>query len=178
MDRIYVLHGRGGSLEGSARTIADHLPSGLPPVIRPTLPHSDPGVSAEESYETFSLYPNSLVIGISLGGLLAAKFEEDQPDFGLKVVTLVSPTHADGLALTPGKRPNLIALYSTDDPVIGTRANWEDFTDNAFNVPWMSNHNVHLDPVPVALFRHATIVGECKAKVIHREISPSTVYFS
>ena len=152
MDKIYVLHGRGGSPEGSARTIANLLPSGLPPIIRPLLPHSDPGVSAEGSYEQFGLYPNSLVIGISLGGLLAAKFQEDHPDFGLKVVTLVSPTHAEGLALTPGKRPDLIALYSTEDPVIGTRANWEDFTDNAFNVPWMRNHDVDQQKYSIALF--------------------------
>src|ERR1700679_3074705 len=98
MNRIYVLHGRGGSPEGSAQTIANLLPYALPPVIRPTLSHSDPAVSAEESYAQFSLLPNSFVIGISLGGLLAAKFQEDHPDFGLKVVTLVSPTHAEGLA--------------------------------------------------------------------------------
>jgi pimeloyl-ACP methyl ester carboxylesterase len=165
MDRIYVLHGRGGSPEGSAKTIADLLPSGLPPVIRPTLPHCDPEVTAEESYAQFGLYPNSLVIGISLGGLLAAKFQEDHPDFGLKVVTLVSPTHAEGLALTR-LRPDLIALYSTEDPVIGTCANWEDFTDNAFNVPWMKSHNIDNQKHSIALFLTEMLQGNDPREIV------------
>jgi pimeloyl-ACP methyl ester carboxylesterase len=166
MDQIYVLHGRGGSPEGSARTVANLLPSGLPPIIRPFLSHSDPGVSAEGSYEQFGLYPNSLVIGISLGGLLAAKFQEDHPDFGLKVVTLVSPTRAEGLALTPGKRPDLIALYSTEDPVIATRANWEDFTDNAFNVPWMRNHDVDQQKYSLGLILTEMLQGREPREII------------
>jgi hypothetical protein len=135
MDRIYVLHGRGGSPEGSAKTIADLLPSGLPPVIRPTLPHCDPEVTAEESYAQFGLYPNSLVI-------------------------------AEGLSLTPGKRPNLIALYSTDDPVIGTRANWEDFTYNAFNVAWMSNHDVDYAKHSIALFLTELLQGNDPREIV------------
>jgi pimeloyl-ACP methyl ester carboxylesterase len=165
MDRIYVLHGRGGSPEGSARTIANLLPSGLPPIIRPVLSHSDPAVSAEDSYVQFGLLPNSLVIGISLGGLLAAKFQEDHPDFGLKVVTLVSPTHAEGLAITR-MRPDLIALYSTEDPVIGTRANWEHFTDDAFNVPWMSNHDVDHQKYSIGLFLTEMLQGHDPREIV------------
>jgi hypothetical protein len=163
---VYVLHGKGGSPEGSAKTIANLLPARSVPTFRPTLLHTDPTVSAEASYELCTFMPDSLVIGISLGGLLAAKFQEDFPGHNLKVITLVSPTRADNLSLTPGKRPNLIALYSTQDPVIGTRANWEDFTDNAFNVPWMKSHNIDDQKYSIGLFLTEFMQGREPREII------------
>jgi hypothetical protein len=35
-------------------------------------------------------------------------------------------------------------------------------------VPAVAAHEAHVDPVPVAQFRHAAIVGECKAKGVHK----------
>jgi pimeloyl-ACP methyl ester carboxylesterase len=59
----------------------------------------------------------SMLVGISLGGLVAAKLLQDhRPD--LTVVTLASPTHADGLLLTKRTTPNLYALYSHKDTVV------------------------------------------------------------
>lgn len=157
---IYFLHGRGGSPTGSSvATIASLLREHISPeteFVFLDLPHSDPNLPAEESYRQFSatalLEPESLLIGVSLGGLVAAKYCEDHPEMNLRVVALASPTESEGLALESVHSMSITALYSRLDPVIGYRANWERCAYRQYDVPWMQDHRLENHKYSVALF--------------------------
>ena len=144
---IFFLHGKGGSSNGTIRILRDAMLPCLndPPEI--TL-LDFPSATAEEYYTAVlavaAKFPaGSMLVGVSLGGLVAAKLLQDhRPD--LTVLALASPTYADSLSLTKRITPNLYALYSHSDPVVGDRTNWGDFTTGYADVDWMADHN--LDP--------------------------------
>ena len=144
-NHIFFLHGQGGSSNGTIRLLRDALLPHLtdPPQI--TL-LDFPSSTADEYYAAVvavaDKFPKgSMLVGVSLGGLVAAKLIQDQrPD--LNVVALASPTYADGIALTNRITPNLYALYSHLDPVVGERTNWGDYTAAHADVDWMSDHNL------------------------------------
>src|SRR5260370_39900775 len=80
-DSIYLLHGKGGSPNGSVRLLEDALRPLLDGAqfLRPSLPHSDYHRPAEDSVDflhQMQIAPRALVVGISLGGLVAAKGQE------------------------------------------------------------------------------------------------------
>lgn len=142
-DYLYLLHGKGGSPNGSVKqlkhALVPLLVEGLI-FIRPDLPHGDIASPAEYSVRRLrhlDLSPNSLVIGISLGGLVAAALQEDsRPD--LTVICLSSPTWADGIQLEE-KPDRRIALYSSHDPVLqGRTGNWPLLAE-AYDKPWLDH---------------------------------------
>lgn len=142
---IFFLHGKGGSSNGTIRILRDALLSYLnhPPQI--TL-LDFPSTTADEYYAAVlavaDKFPTgSMLVGVSLGGLMAAKLLQDnRPD--LTVVALASPTFADGISLTKRMTSNLYAIYSHADPVVGERTNWGDYTADHADVDWMSDHNL------------------------------------
>jgi pimeloyl-ACP methyl ester carboxylesterase len=146
-NHIFFLHGKGGSSNGTIKLLREALLPRLTDPLPITL-LDYPSTTAKEYYAavlaaTERFPSSSMLVGVSLGGLVAAKLLQDhRPD--LAVVTLASPTHADGLTLAKRITPNLYALYSHNDPVVGDRTNWGDFTNDHADVPWMSDHN--LDP--------------------------------
>lgn len=111
---VYLLHGKGGSPNGTVAKLQECLQQDWPELryIRPALPHGDPAVPAEVSVEflrNLLLETGSLVIGVSLGELVAAKLQEDsRPD--LHVICISSPTWADGVKLER-RTVNRVALY-------------------------------------------------------------------
>lgn len=147
IQHIFFLHGKGGSSNGTIRILRNAM---LPHLTNPPqIALLDfPSSTADEYYAAVlavaDKFPTgSILIGVSLGGLVAAKLLQDRrPD--LTVVTLSAPTYADGISLTKRITPNLNALYSHADPVVGSRVNWGDFTPDHADVDWMSDHN--LDP--------------------------------
>ena len=94
--------------------------------VRPLLRHTDPNILAEESLadlDQLGIAPSTVVIGISLGGLIAARYQEmTRPD--LTVLCVSSPTWADGVRLER-PMPLRAAFYSSKDEVImGRTAEW------------------------------------------------------
>jgi pimeloyl-ACP methyl ester carboxylesterase len=145
---IFFLHGQGGSSNGTIRILRDAMLPHLnnPPQIALL---DFPSATANEYFVAVlavaDKFPaGSVLVGVSLGGLVAAKLLQDnRPD--LTVVALASPTFADGIFLSKRITPNLYALYSHADPVVGDRTNWGDYAADHADVDWMSDHN--LDPV-------------------------------
>src|SRR3974390_305061 len=93
---IFFLHGKGGSSNGTIRILRDAL---LPCLSNPPqIALLDfPSNTAAECYAAVlsvaTTFPvGFMLVGVSLGGLVAAKLLQDQrPD--LMVVTLASPTY-------------------------------------------------------------------------------------
>ena len=126
--RICLFHGKGGSPNGSVSILEKALRPSFPDAefVRPLLRHTDPNILAEESLadlDQLGIAPSTVVIGISLGGLIAARYQEmTRPD--LTVVCVSSPTWADGVRLER-PMPLRAAFYSSKDEVImGRTAEW------------------------------------------------------
>jgi pimeloyl-ACP methyl ester carboxylesterase len=143
---IFLLHGKGGSPEGSVKQLQGDLQRFCPEHTggelfqRPKLLHSSPDVPAEDSLADLAarnLPRNAAVIGVSLGGLVAAKLQELGRD-DLHVICISSPTWADGVRLEK-RMPNRVAFYSSNDEVIaGRTANWRQLAE-AFDLPWLTH---------------------------------------
>lgn len=142
MQQIYLLHGKGGSPQGSVSKIEPLLRAAHPEFNyqRLLLPHHDPNVLAETSVRylrEFDLARDARVIGISLGGLVGAKLQEDgRAD--LQVACVSSPTWVDGVRLTK-KLENRLAIYSSNDEVIAPRvSDWPSLAE-AYDLPWLTH---------------------------------------
>lgn len=142
MPQVYLLHGKGGSPQGSVSKLEPLLRAAHPEFLyqRLLLPHHDPHVLAEASVDylrQFNPVRESRVIGISLGGLVAAKLQEQfRPD--LAVACISSPTWADGVRLEQ-RPPNRIAIYSSrDDVIAGRTAEWPQLAE-AYDMAWLSH---------------------------------------
>lgn len=147
---VYLFHGKGGSPNGSVLNLEAVLQHAYydTKFIRPQLLHSDENVSAEDSLDHLVLQyrkemqPNSLVIGISLGGLLAARLQELSPQLNLDVVALMSPTWADTVRVEE-KNDKRLALYSSEDKLIEGRANWPAYAES-YDLPMLRYHDTNL----------------------------------
>lgn len=161
MQHIYLLHGKGGSPQGSVAKLEPLLRAVHPEANyqRLLLPHHDPNAPAESSVEylrTFNPIRGSRLIGISLGGLVAARLQEEfRPD--LAVACISSPTWADGVRLE--KKPeNRIAIYSSNDDVIAGRvADWPNLAE-AYNFPWLT-HDTDAHKEPICTLLNCWIAG-------------------
>ena len=113
--------------------------------LRPLLPHSDPTIapSVSVSYlRDMGIPEGALIVGISLGGLVAAKLQEaGRPD--LHVIAINSPTRAGDTALHAWMK-HRVSLYSSSDRVLaGGRTNhWPLLTAEAHDIPWLDGHNI------------------------------------
>lgn len=142
MRQIYLLHGKGGSPQGSVARLEPFLREAHPEYNyhRLLLPHHDPRIAAERSVEylrEFNLMRDAQVIGISLGGLVAAKLQEEaRPD--LRVACVSSPTWADSVRLEK-KTPQRLAIYSSHDEVIADRVrDWPQLAE-AYDLQWLTH---------------------------------------
>jgi hypothetical protein len=152
---VFLLHGKGGSPEGSVRKLEEAFTKHWPGLqySRPLLPHHDPAVAAEASVaalQRMEIPPGATLVGISLGGLVAAKLQESgRPD--LRVMAISAPTSADGVLLE--SRPeHRVAVYSSSDAVISGRVNnWPELAQ-AYDFDWLSHDtDIHLKEI-VRLF--------------------------
>ena len=168
---VYLLHGKGGSPNGTVAKLQDCLQQDWPELkyIRPALPHGDPTVPAEVSVEFLRNLPletGSLVIGVSLGGLVAAKLqEESRPD--LHVICVSAPTWADGVKLLR-RAEHRIAFYSVADEVISDRIENRLRLAEAYEFPWL-DHDTDKHLVPLTRLVGSYLRGDLSLRV--RELS-------
>ena len=149
---VYLLHGKGGSPNGTVNKLAEVLAPRWPRLsfFRPELAHHDPAAAAEASVEQLmrmELPRNALLVGISLGGTVAAKLQEMGRE-DLHVMAVSSPTWADGVVLK--QRPERrVALYSSRDGVIASRvADWPKLAAISRDFGWLThNTDQHLEPL-------------------------------
>lgn len=162
MKQIFLLHGKGGSPKGSVAKLEPLLHEEHPEFIyhRLLLPHHDPAVLAEDSVEylrEMQLPKESRLIGISLGGLVAAKLQEEwRPD--LCVACVSSPTWADGVRLET-KPQHRIAIYSSHDDVIAGRVgDWPQLAE-AYDFAWLT-HDTDAHKERISALLNRWIAGE------------------
>jgi len=168
MPSIFLLHGKGGRPAGSVMQLEECLRPSLPgfDFHRPSLAHGDPKVLAEDSLARLPELPipeSAFVVGVSLGGLVAAKLQEtSRPD--LRVICISSPTWADGV-LIERKPANRFAFYSSRDEVIqGRIVDWPRLAE-AYDLPWLT-HDTDLHKVRLARLIAAVVRGQSVAPLL------------
>ena len=140
--KIILLHGKGGSPNGSVLQIEQSLHAlGVALAMeRWRMPHSDPDSLAERSVDYLAANPpdaNALVIGISLGGTVACRLQEIHPT-APHVIAISSPTWADGVRVER-RVPNRISIFGTHDDVIaGRTSDWPALADT-FEFAWLTH---------------------------------------
>ena len=139
---VYLLHGRGGSPSGSVLQLETELRLRAPNqlYVRPPMPHSDPTVAPSISVthlRELGIPHVALIIGISLGGLVAAKLqEEERPD--LHVICINSPTRAKDVVLKH-QMIHRVSLYCLGDFMIAGRTEkWPQLAE-AYDLPWLTH---------------------------------------
>jgi predicted esterase YcpF (UPF0227 family) len=105
--------------------------------VRPDLP--DPGSPAHVAVKQLlqiEIPEGSLLVGLGLGGLVAARLQElGRQD--LQVIAIGSPTRADEVILE-GWAERRLAFYSSRDPVIGSGiANWPQLASFSRDLYWL-----------------------------------------
>lgn len=141
-ENIFLFHGKGGRPTGSVMQLEGLLRAEFPETRfhRPALLHGDPAVPAEGSLRALgelAIPQGATVIGISLGGLVAARLQETRRG-DLQVIAISSPTWADDVALAR-KMQRRLALYSSCDAVIeGRTADWPHLAE-AHDLPWLTH---------------------------------------
>lgn len=157
-----LLHGRGGRPTGSVLQLEECLRQHFPSAEfqRPQLLHGDPQVPAEESLEGLRNLPiaeGAIVVGVSLGGLIAARLQETgRPD--LNVYCISSPIWAERVRLEqrPDKR---VAFYSSKDEVIAGRVEEWPQLAHSWDIPWLS-HDTDRHKQRLAALIAASLKGE------------------
>lgn len=193
---IFLLHGLGGSPDGSMKVIGDSIQHGIPearisrPAMFEQLSYTDSSWTRTDHYWNFRLRIDipigSLLVGHSMGGLMAAKTAEVRND--VTAICICSPTEdmepperklnartnlAFGMDLVQDKpHPNVYSLYSSEDEVIKGACNWDKFTSNAFDRRWMNKHRLrHYTSLISLLVQDFIVNGDFKKAVEDSESS-------
>ncbi len=168
IEEVYLLHGKGGSPDGTVKRLAEVLEPRWPRLsfVRPTMAHRAPTAPAEASVEQLRLMDlprNALIIGISLGGTVAAGLQELGRD-DLHVIAVSSPTWADGVILRE-RPPRRVALYSSRDEVIASRvADWPRLAAISRDFDWLT-HNTDQHFAPLAQLFASYVEGNVAAMI-------------
>jgi hypothetical protein len=143
----YLLHDRGTpeDVEKLAGIMATKVGTVEGFFKRPRPPYEyKENASALESYLWLRSYLlpeipcNSVIFGIGLGGLLAAKVQEDFPAKGLSVVAVNAPTF-EGIIGLSNLVSNRVALYSSVYAPVAARCEWDRYAGQAYDVSWLQH---------------------------------------
>jgi hypothetical protein len=138
---VYLIHGKGDSPNGPVKKLQAVLEQHWPGLnfIRPDTPFDDPKRPADVALKELLQMPmpqSSLLVGVGLGGLVAARLQElGRQD--LQVIAISSPTWADEVTLESWAERRL-AFYSSQDPIIGSRIeNWPQLASFSQDLDWL-----------------------------------------
>jgi pimeloyl-ACP methyl ester carboxylesterase len=143
----YILHDRGNP--DAADKLADIMSKKLGTDYyffkRPQPPYEfNEDADAAVSYRWLQTYLlpdtliNSVIFGIGLGGLLAAKLQEDYPARNLSVIAINAPT-TEGLISLDGSAQSRVALYSNLYPPLADRCDWPKYATQVYDAVWLSH---------------------------------------
>lgn len=114
---------------------------------KPGMPHVvSPTATADQSLQWLSknflpsLLQNSLIVGIGLGGLLAAKLQEMLPQKKASVLAINAPLFDCNVSLSAVRLPDRVSLYSSlYEPIRDRCLLWPQVAE-AYDVAWLQHH--------------------------------------
>ena len=142
---VCLVHGLGGSPNGSVKELEKELLQlgRRQPYVRPLMPHSDMKITSVmpsvAHLETLGLPQGTLVVGVSMGGLVASRLQESsRPD--LHVICINAPTWAGDVELEQRVERRYSFYSSTDEVIAGRIARWPSLAE-AYDLPWLTGHD-------------------------------------
>jgi len=150
----YLFHDRGDTTNGLVEKLeniiiqtAGKAGCDEPLFKRPSLPYGfNEDGSALNSYRWLRTYilpeliTNSVIFGIGLGGLLAAKLQEDFLSSGVSVVAFNSPLIEGTVGLNGTLVQKRVAVYSSNYYPISDRVTqWPGVAGQVYDVPWLQH---------------------------------------
>jgi hypothetical protein len=107
------------------------------------MPHTNPDVLPSASVEflhNIGIPEGALLVGISLGGLVAAKLQEsERPD--LHIIAINSPTWAGDTELHVRMKHRASLYYSGDKVIAGRTEGWPLLAAEAHDLEWLNGHD-------------------------------------
>ena len=142
---VVFLHGKEELPDGMVAQLEGILKSAYPDVkfFRPYIPN----VPSDEAYKCLAqfmpaLQPNSLLVGVGRGGLLAARLQKSFPALHFHVIAINAPT-SDGSLSTGSFYPDRVAFFSSRYAPIANRCGWRSVSPLAFDLDWMKSGKNH-----------------------------------
>ncbi len=169
----YLIHDREtpDDVQSLASILSEKTGDGYGAFKQPHPPYEFKDASTFDSYQWFrhSLLPiimsDSVLFGVGLGGLLAAKLQEDFPAYNLSVVAINAPT-SDGLISLDSRVKGRVALFSGLYPAITSTCNWSRYASQSYDVPWLQhgikNRKFALAHLMMKYMQHENLVSEVK----------------
>ncbi len=167
----YLLHDRGtpADVQKLASIMADKTKISYEQFKQPQPPYefveSSPASVSYKWLRTYFLPDtllHSVIFGFGLGGLLAAKLQEEFPARDISVVAINAPISECEFTLE-GKGKNRVALYSS----LYVNADWSKHAAQAYDVPWLqhglTNTKYGLAYLMMAYMQHESIADEVSA---------------
>lgn len=143
----YLLHDRGtpDDVDKLAEIMSKKLGTDYYFFKRPQPPHEFiEDVAPDVSYRWLKTYflpdtlINSVIFGIGLGGLLAAKLQEDFPARNLSVIAVNAPTTEGLISLDRSVHQSRVALYSSVYPTLAD-CDWSKYAPQVYDVAWLQH---------------------------------------
>ena len=138
---VYLIHTKDEATDGPVKKLQSLLEQHWPGLdfTRRDIPFHDLKRPADVAVKELLRIPmpqSSLLVGLGLGGLVAARLQElGRQD--LQVLAISSPTWADEVILESWAERRL-AFYSSQDPIIGSRiANWPQLASYSQDMDWL-----------------------------------------
>lgn len=141
--QITILHGKGDTPVGQVGRLESILRAAYPMIefSRPLIPN----LPTKEAYEWIAAQyvrrfkPNSLLIGMERGGLIASAIQTAFPVLHLSVVAINSPTSEGGVHASQCQAPmSRMALFSSAYPPLKNNCTWHTHSPLAFDCTWLS----------------------------------------
>ena len=142
---VYLIREKGESTDRPVKKLQAVLEQHWPGLtfVHPDIPFDDStrhaGVAVKQVLRT-PIPKGSLLVGLGLGGLVAARMQElGRQD--LQVIAISSPTWADEVTLESWAERRL-AFYSSQDPIVGSRiANWPQIARFSQDLDWLDQES-------------------------------------
>lgn len=142
---VVFFHGAEELPNGMVAQLEDILKSAYSDVkfFRPYIPN----VPSDEAYKCLAqfmpaLKPNSLLVGIGRGGLLAARLQKSFPALHFHVIAINSPT-VDATLSAGLFYPDRAAFFSSLYAPIAARCNWANISPLSFDLNWLKSGKNH-----------------------------------
>lgn len=141
--QITILHGKDDNPNGQVQKLESIMKAAYPMIefSRPLIPNLPPQEACDWIAAQYvkRLKPNSLLVGLERGGLIACAVQAKFPALKLSAVAVNAPTVEGNLhASTCANSYSRMSLYSSAYPPIKLSCQWHAYSPLSFDCSWLA----------------------------------------
>jgi pimeloyl-ACP methyl ester carboxylesterase len=150
--KVYIVHGQGQTPQGSIARLAGLLNTLGYETECPLFPHTDPrdtGLSSIDVLNTVLGSGPAFVVGLGLGGFVAAKLQETRQN--MTVIAVSAPDISGYITLGPPAGGRRVYMFSSikDSVIRGKTARWAGQAE-VYDLPKLDHHDTAFLPFVVS----------------------------